>query len=90
MAWFDFGAAVVIFGGLGPSASEGFPGFATWPCVGLLLVALWLFGVALHATPWLGWLNLVFGCAYLLLTAAHLLATTDLIPLHHRRRHHLA
>ena len=90
MVWTNLAAAVVTFGGLGPAAIEDFPGVATWPCLGLVLVAVWLFGMALHATTWLVWLNFAFGCAYVLLTAAYLLVTTGVIQVHQRRTHYLA
>ncbi len=88
LVWTDLAAALVTFGGLGPASIEDFPGVATWPCVGLVLVAAWLFGLALHATPWLLWLNFALGCAYVILTGAYLVATTGLVPMHHRHSRH--
>lgn len=83
LVWTDLAAAVVILAGLGPAATEELSGMATWPFAGLILVAAWMFGLALHATPWLTWLNLALGCAFLLLTVGFTLASRDGIVFPH-------
>ena len=53
----------------------------------MVLLAAWLFGLAANATPWLAWLSFAFGCAFLILSVAFTLASSNLGPLHHRHRH---
>jgi hypothetical protein len=90
MVWTDFAAAVVIFAGLGPAAMDDEPGVATWPLVGLVLMAVWMFGLAVGATAWLTWLSFGLGCAFLLLTIGFTLASGDVVLalLHRRHRVH--
>lgn len=83
--WTICGSAVVALGGLGPAAAPEMPGVGTWPLVGTVLVAAWLFGLAANATPWLTWLSFVFGCGFLILSLAFTVAS-DHLP--HRRPLH--
>ena len=63
-------------------ATVDMAGVSTWPILALGLSALWLFGLAAGAPPWLAWLNLAIGCGFLGLTAAAVLS--------HKRVHGLS
>ncbi|HTB57323.1 MAG TPA: hypothetical protein VLC06_05590 [Polyangia bacterium] len=92
LSWTVLGCAAVALAGLGPAATAEMPGIGTWPLVGLVLIAAWLFAMAGSATRWLAWLSLAFGCAFVVLSVASMVAGSqiDLIDRHglHRRALH--
>ncbi|HEX3904883.1 MAG TPA: hypothetical protein VH853_18760 [Polyangia bacterium] len=88
LSWTILGCAVVALAGIGPAATSEMPGIGTWPLVGVVLISAWLFALAVGATPWLAWLSLAFGCAFVILSFAFTLANSHLELLHHRRGLH--
>jgi hypothetical protein len=86
--WTVCAAAFVALAGLGPAASSEMFGIGTWPLVSMVLLAVWLFGLATDATRWLTWLSFAFGCAFLVLSAAFTTASSHLSPIRHRRHLH--
>ncbi|HEY6476306.1 MAG TPA: hypothetical protein VI456_06960 [Polyangia bacterium] len=86
--WTVCGSAIVALAGLGPAAATEMSGIGTWPLLGMVLLAAWLFGLAANATRWLTWLSFAFGCGFLILTVAFTLAGSHLELLHHRRPLH--
>ncbi|HEY4393048.1 MAG TPA: hypothetical protein VGP64_03255 [Polyangia bacterium] len=86
--WAICASAVVALAGLGPAAASEMFGIGTWPLIAMVLLAVWLFGLATNATRWLTWLSFAFGCAFLVLSAAFTAASNHLWGLHHRRQLH--
>ncbi len=89
LVWTDLLVACVALGGIVPATTEELSGIATWPFAGLLLFALWLLGSRFGATSWLTWLNLGVSCAFLLLTAGYIFASSGAVHLHHRPHHRI-
>jgi hypothetical protein len=85
IVWSDAGLAFVTLGALASAGSPGLEGVATWPFVALGLLAVWMFGLATHATAWATWLNFGFGCGFLAITITLMLPRID--PVHLARRH---
>jgi hypothetical protein len=83
LSWTVLGCAVVALAGLGPAAMAEMPGVGTWPLVGVVLIAAWLFAMAVGATPWLAWLGFGFGLAFVAVSAAFTVASSQL-DLSHR------
>ena len=86
--WAVCAAAIVALAGLGPAAASEMFGIGTWPLISMVLLSVWLFGLATNATRWLTWLSFAFGCAFLLLTAGFTSAMSHFGPLHSRRHLH--
>jgi hypothetical protein len=82
--WAICASAFVALAGLGPAAASEMFGVGTWPLISMVLLAMWLFGLAANATRWLTWLSFAFGCAFLILSAAFTATSGHLL---HRRRH---
>lgn len=90
LSWTVLGCAVVALAGLGPAAMAEMPGVGTWPLVGVVLMAAWLFAMAVGATTWLAWLSFGFGFAFVFLSVAFTAASSNLALLHNGlHRHHL-
>jgi hypothetical protein len=87
LSWTVLGCAVVALAGLGPSAMAEMPGVGTWPLVGVVLLAAWLFALAVGATPWLAWLSFAFGLAFVIVSVAFTAASSNLALLHQRHLH---
>jgi hypothetical protein len=87
LSWTVLGCALVALAGLGPAATTEMPGVGTWPLVGLVLIAAWLFAMAGSGTRWLAWLSLVFGCAFVALSVASTLASSQLDLFHRHGLH---
>jgi hypothetical protein len=87
LSWTVLACSVVALAGIGPAAASEMFGIGTWPFVGAVLLAAWLFGLAVNATPWIVWLTFGFGCAFVVLSVAFTAASSHLHVLHHR--HHL-
>ena len=85
LIWPDAAAALIALGVSGMVDSGDVAGLTTWPLLGVTLVALWIFGLGSH-TRWLAWLNLLFGLAYLALTAVTALRASGFPERLHRRR----
>jgi hypothetical protein len=92
LSWTVLGCAAVALAGIGPAAIAEMPGVGTWPLVGLVLIAAWLFAMAGGATRWLAWLSCAFGCAFVALSVTFTAASSQLDLLHrhgpHRRALH--
>ena len=92
LSWTVLGCAIVALAGLGPAAMAEMPGVGTWPLVGVVLIAAWLFAMAGGATRWLAWLSFAFGLAFVALSTAFTVASSQLDLLHrhglHRRALH--
>ena len=88
LSWTVLGCAIVALAGLGPSAMAEMPGVGTWPLVGVVLIAAWLFALAAGATHWLAWLSFGFGFAFVILSVAFTAASSNLALLHHRLDRH--
>jgi hypothetical protein len=88
LSWMVLGCAIIALAGLGPAAMAEMPGMGTWPLVGVVLIAAWLFAMAVGATPWLAWLSLGFGFAFVVLSVAFTVASShlDLLHRHGNRR----
>ncbi|HXT95345.1 MAG TPA: hypothetical protein VN853_03545 [Polyangia bacterium] len=87
LSWTVLACAVVALAGIGPAAASEMFGIGTWPFVGTVLLAAWLFGLAVNATPWIVWLTFAFGCAFVTLSFAFTVASERSGPLHHQHRH---
>ena len=70
LVWLDGAAALIALAGVAMVGTTDMAGVTTWPILTLVLFALWLFGLAVGAPPWLAWLNFLVGCGFLALTAA--------------------
>jgi hypothetical protein len=90
LSWTVLGCGVIALAGLGPAAMVEMPGVGTWPLVGVVLLAAWLFALAVGATPWLAWLSFAFGLAFVILSVAFTAASSNLAMVHHRRHLHQA
>ncbi len=88
LSWTVLGCAVVALAGLGPAAMAEMPGVGTWPLVGVVLVSAWLFAMAVGATHWLAWLSFGFGVAFVVLSVAFTVESSNLELLHQRRHAH--
>jgi len=88
LSWTVLGCAVVALAGLGPAAMAEMPGVGTWPLVGTVLISAWLFAMAVGATGWLAWLSFGFGVAFVILSVAFTVESSNLELLHHRRHAH--
>lgn len=89
LSWTVLGCAFVALAGLGPAAmAEEMPGIGTWPLVGAVLISAWLFAMAVGATRWLAWLSFGFGLAFVILSVAFTVESSNLELLHHRRHAH--
>lgn len=88
LSWTVLGCAVVALAGLGPAAMADMPGVGTWPLVGAVLISAWLFAMAVGATGWLAWLSFGFGVAFVILSVAFTVESSNLELLHHRRHAH--
>jgi len=92
LSWTVLACAFVALAGLGPAAMADMPGVGTWPLVGVVLIAAWLFALAVGATRWLAWLSLAAGLAFVVLSVAFTAASSqlELFPRHglHRRGLH--
>ncbi len=84
LSWTVLGCAVVALAGLGPATMVEMPGVGTWPLVGSVLISAWLFAMAVGATRWLAWLSFGFGLAFVVLSFAFTVESSDLELLHHR------
>ncbi len=86
LSWTVLACAIVALAGIGPAAASEMFGIGTWPFVGAVLLAAWLFGLAENTTPWLTWLSFAFGCAFVGLSIGFTAASSNLNVLH-RHRH---
>jgi len=84
LSWTVLGCAVVALAGLGPAAMAEMPGVGTWPLVGAVLISGWLFAMAVGATRWLAWLSFGFGLAFVALSFAFTVESSNLELLPHR------
>ena len=87
LSWTVCGCAIIALAGLGPAAIAEIPGVGTWPLVGVVLLAAWLFALAVGATPWLAWLSFGFGLAFVVLSVAFTAASSNLALFHQRHLH---
>jgi hypothetical protein len=86
LSWAMLACAAIAFAGIGPAATEEMSGISTWPFVGVVLLATWLFALAVGATSWLAWSSFAFGCAFVILSIVFTVKSSHL-ELLHRHRH---
>ena len=84
LVWGNFTVGVAVVGSLGTLRTRDFVGFATWPFAGMMLVAMWLFGLHGRGAHTFAWLDLVLGAGMLAMTIAEL---TSGLSLHSLRPH---
>jgi hypothetical protein len=87
LSWTVLGCAIVALAGLGPAAMAEMPGVGTWPLVGVVLIAAWLFALAVGATSWLAWMSFGFGVAFVLVSFTFTIASSRLDLLHRHGLH---
>jgi hypothetical protein len=78
LSWTILACSIVALAGIGPAAASEMFGIGTWPLVGTVLLAAWLFGLAVGAVSWLAWFSFAFGVAFLLLSFGFTLASSHL------------
>ena len=84
LVWGNFTVGVAVVATLGTLRTRDFVGFATWPFAGMVLVALWLFGLHGRGDHTFAWLDLLLGAGMLAITIAEL---TSGLSLHSLRPH---
>jgi hypothetical protein len=88
LSWTILACSIVALGGIGPAATSEMFGIGTWPLVGTVLLAAWLFGLAVGAVGWLTWFSFAFGLAFLILSFAFTLANDNLSKIGRWRHQH--
>ncbi|HLK93720.1 MAG TPA: hypothetical protein VKZ18_27760 [Polyangia bacterium] len=78
LSWTILACSIVALAGIGPASAREMFGIGTWPLVGSVLLAAWLFGLAVNTTPWLTWFSFAFGLAFLFLSFAFTVANSHL------------
>ena len=84
LVWGNFTVGVAVLATLGMLRTRDFVGFATWPFAGMVLVALWLFGLHDRGAHTFAWMDLLLGAGMLAMTVADL---TSGVSLHSLRPH---
>jgi hypothetical protein len=72
LIWGNFTIGTIVIVTLGTLRTSDFVGFATWPMAGMVLVAMWLFGLHARGSHVFAWLDLVLGAGLWSITIAEL------------------